>query len=311
MSEPGAEKLYYVHVNQPVANVGVAVVASSPGSLVEPWFLGSRNENDVQGYTGTPVNANSLTRNYHLDVGVAGAVFPREKRYYVSVDSGSDAFTGRSLPGAYLLRSWINDVTPPHFKLLTRRVTMGRPMIAARVTDSGSGVDPLSLVIEYRRRVLLGAAFYDPTSGLALFPIPRSAPPVVRGLYRGAALASDNQETKNIDQIGVNILPNTTIKRVNVRGVRGATVIWLLPLGTSCLKGRTGLAVTAAAPGKIKRVVFFDGSRRIATVRRGTLGLYNTFWQTRSVRKGLHRLKVAVEWRSGTVKAVRTVKLCR
>ena len=311
MSEPGAEKLYYVHVNQPVANVGVAVVASTPGSLVEPWFLGSRNENDVQGYTGTPVNANALTRNYHLDVGVAGAVFPREKRYYVSVDSGSDAFTGRSLPGAYVLRSWINDVTPPHFKLLTRRVTLGRPMIAARVTDSGSGVDPLSLVIEYRRRVLLGAALYDPTSGLALFPIPRSAPPVARGLYRGAALASDNQETKNIDQIGVNILPNTTIKRVNVRGVRGATVTWLLPLGTSCLKGRTGLAVTAAAPGKIKRVVFFDGSRRIATVRRGTLGLYNTFWQTRPVRKGLHRLKVAVEWRSGTVKAVRTVKLCR
>jgi hypothetical protein len=184
-------------------------------------------------------------------------------------------------------------------------------MIAARVTDSGSGVDPLSLVIEYRRRVLLGAALYDPTNGLALFPIPRSAPPVARGLYRGAALAADNQETKNIDQIGVNILPNTTIKRVNLRGTRSPTVTWLLPLGTSCLKGRTTLAVAASATGKIKRVIFFDGKRRLISVIRGNLGLYTATWQTRPIHKGFHKLRVVLESRRGTARAVRNVKLCR
>ena len=132
----------------------------------------------------------------------------------------------------------MNDVTPPKFKLLTKRVVAGRPLLAARVTDLGSGVDPLSLVIEYRNNVLLGASLYDPASGLALFGIPRSAPPVRRGLFKGAALAADNQESKNVDQIGANVLPNTTIKRVNVRGTTRPTVTWLLPLRDVLCEGK-------------------------------------------------------------------------
>src|SRR5262249_60767387 len=64
MTESGAEKLYYVHVSQPVANLGVAVVAASPGAVIDPFLLGSRSENDVQGYAGTPVGANALTSDY-------------------------------------------------------------------------------------------------------------------------------------------------------------------------------------------------------------------------------------------------------
>jgi minor extracellular serine protease Vpr len=311
MDESGAEKLYYLHINQPLANAGVAVVGASAGALIEPWFLGSRNENDVQGYAGTPVAANVLSADYRLNVGVAGAVFPREKRYYVAVDSGRDVFTGRSLAGRYLLRSWVNDVTPPRFKLLTRRVTAGRPLLAARVTDAGSGVDPLSLVIQYRPRVLLGAALYDPSSGLALFPIPRSAPPVRRGLFKGAALAQDNQETKNVDQIGANVLPNTTIKRVNLRGTRRPAVTWLLPLGTSCVKGRTPLAVAASAGAKITAIRFFDGRRLIRTVRRGTVGLYTATWQSRRAKRGPHKLRVVVSSRGGSALARRNVRVCR
>ena len=312
MDENGGETLYYLHINQPVANVGVAVVGASAGAVIEPWFLGSRNENDVQGYAGTPVDANVLTPDYRIDVGVAGAIFPREKRYYVSVDSGRDIFTGRSLAGAYVLRSWVNDVTPPRFKLLTKRVTAGRPTLAARVTDLGSGVDPLSLVIQYRPRVLLGAALYDPTSGLALFPIPRSAPPVRRGLFRGAAEAADNQETKNVDQIGANILPNTTITRIKLRGTARATVTWLLPLGTSsCLKGRTTLAVAASAPARIRAIRFYDGKRLIRTVRRGTAGLYLTNWQTRRAKRGRHKLRVVVVSRGRAIQARRNVAVCR
>ena len=311
MDESGADKLYSIHISQPVANVGAAIVGVSAGALVEPWLLGSRDENDVQGYAGTPVDANLMTDDYRLDIGVAGAVFPREKRYYVAVDSGRDIFTGRSLAGAYALRSWVNDVTPPRFKLLTKRVTVGRPLLAARVTDLGSGVDPLSLVIEYRQRVLLGAALYDPTSGLALFAIPRSAPPVRRGLFRGAALAADNQETKNVDQIGANVLPNTTIKRVNVRGTKRATVTWLLPLGTSCVKGRASLAVAASAPAGIKAIRFYDGRRLIKTVRRGSLGLFTARWQTRASKRGPHKLRVVVRSRGGSAQARRNVRVCR
>jgi hypothetical protein len=95
-----------------------------------------------------------------------------------------------------VLRSWLNDLTPPRFRLLTKRVTAGRPLLAARVTDLGSGVDPLSLVIEYRNNVLLGASLYDPSSGLALFGIPRTAPPVRHGLFKGAALAADNRSRR-------------------------------------------------------------------------------------------------------------------
>jgi minor extracellular serine protease Vpr len=311
MDESGGEKLYSLHVSQPVANVGVAVVASSPGSLVEPWLLGSRDENDVQGYAGTPVYANVLGGpEYELDVGVAGAVFPREKRYYVAVDSGRDSFTGRSFAGAYVLRSWQNDLTPPRFRLLTKRVAAGRPLLAARVTDLGSGVDPLSLVIEYRNNVLLGASLYDASSGLALFGIPRTAPPVRVGLFKGAALAADNQEAKNVDQIGANVLPNTTIKRVDIRGTTGPTVTWLLPLGTSCVKGTTPLDVAAAAPGNVRTVRFFDGKRLLKTVRKGTVGLYAASWRTRGAKPGPHKLRVVVQTRGRSVQARRNVRVC-
>ena len=67
---------------------------------VDPWFLGSPNERDVQGYAGTPVNVNELMLDFGIDIGAAGASFPKVQRFYVAVDSGSDTFTHRSLPGA-------------------------------------------------------------------------------------------------------------------------------------------------------------------------------------------------------------------
>jgi hypothetical protein len=311
MNENGKETLYSIHVNQPVANVGAAVIAASSGALPEPWFLGSRNENDVQGYSATPVDANLLTFDYRIDIGTAGVIFPREKKYYVALDSGTNIFTGTSLAGRYLLRSWVNDVTPPRMRILTRRVTAGRPMLAARVTDRGAGVDPLSLVIEYRPRVLLGAALYDPSSGLALFPMPRNAPPLQRGRFRGAAQAADYQEAKNVDQIGPNILPNTTTKRVRFVGTARPSITWLLPLGTSCLRGRTTLAVAGASTGRVRAVRFFDGGKRVATVRRGTAGLYAATWSTRKARKGHHVLSAVLDSAGGMARARLGVRICR
>ena len=175
VNEDGAEKLYRIRIDEPAVNVGAAVVASSDGSLVHPWLLGSPDENDVQGYPGTPVNVNNLTVDYPLDIGAAAAVFPRTKAYYVAVDSGRDEFTGRAPRRLYVLRSWVDDVRPPQVGLITSRVSAGRPTLALRVLDRGSGVDPYSLTIGYGR-ALVGAAAYDPATGVALFPLPAEAP---------------------------------------------------------------------------------------------------------------------------------------
>ena len=139
-NEPGAEQLYSLHVSAPAANAGVAVIAQSSNSLIDPWFLGSADENNVQGYAGTPVDANVLTFAYRADVEAAGTVFPLEKRYFISVDSGSDPYTGESFAGQYILRTWINDVSPPKIRFLTRVVTAGRPLLAARVVDAGAAL---------------------------------------------------------------------------------------------------------------------------------------------------------------------------
>ena len=311
MNESGSEQVYVAHVNFPVANIGAAVILSSENSLPEPWLLGSKDENDVQGYSGTPVNSNVLTFGYRLDVEAAGSVFPHPGRYYVAVDSGTDIFTGRSLAGEYILRSWINDVTPPRIRLLTKRVTAGRPLLVARVTDSGAGVDPLSLVIAYRR-VLLGAALYDPLSGLALFPIPTGAPTIPRGRIGATILASDYQEAKNIDQAGENILPNTRFRAVKLRGVRGPVVTWLVPNAGACLDRNQTLAVAANTSRPTLGVRFFDGRRKVAAVGRAAGGLYVVQWSTGSIRRGRHVLRAVVRERGGGhASATRVVRACR
>ena len=79
MNESGAEKLYVTSVNKPIVNLGVAVEASSSGSLIDPWFLGSPDERDVQGDSGTPVNVNNYMFDYSVDIGAAGSTFPKSK----------------------------------------------------------------------------------------------------------------------------------------------------------------------------------------------------------------------------------------
>ena len=125
---------------------GITALLSS-NAPIHPWFLSSLDENDVQGYAGIPVNSNGLMPDFLRNVGAAGGVFLPPGRYYVSVDSGRDFFTGRSLAGPYRLRSWVNDVRPPNITLITRRISAGRPTIVARVRDAASGVDPLSMLL--------------------------------------------------------------------------------------------------------------------------------------------------------------------
>ena len=315
MEEDGGEDVYVTHISEPVVNFGAAVIASSAGALVDPWLLGSFDENDVEGYAGTPVNVNSFTLNYQLDVGAAGAVFPRPKTYYLSVDS--PRIEGTLLGGRYLLRSWVDDVRPPAVTLVTRRVAAGRPAIIIRTHDpeivprSASGVDPTSLVLAYRG-VLVGASAYDASTGLAVFGLPPQAPAIPARPTRAILIAADYQESKNVTSPGGAVLPNTTFRNVTVRGTRGAAATWLFPRSGACLPKRARLLVAASATKRIRVVRFLDGKRRIAIVRRSVAGLYAATWTTTFAGPGRHVLRAVVVANGGErFTAERVARVCR
>ena len=315
VNEPGAEKLYTIQISVPVVNFGVSVVGQSANSEIDPWVLGSKNENDVQGYAGLPVNVNGFLYDYQSDAETAGVVFPLTKRYYVAVDSGSDRFTGQSLPGQYALKAWINDLTPPALKLVTTTLSAGRPVIVARARDAQSGVDPLSLVVQYNGNVLLGASAYDPTTGLALFVIPSNAPKITAGAKKKnwVISASDYQETKNVNTIGPNVLPNTTYRTAKVSVVAKPTVTWLVPNAGACLNTTTRLAVIAGSTKKLKNVVFEADSKKLASKKAdATTGIAFVDWKAKQAGRGKHVLRATVRDAAGrAATAIRRVRVCK
>ena len=272
MQEDGAEQVYSFDVKRPVANAGVSVLVQT-GS-VDPFFLGSRDESDVQGYAGTPVDVNTLTFDSGLPVSAAGVSFPRTQRFWVAVDSGRDRFDGASLAGSFILRSWTNDVTPPSLRVLTHRISQGRPTIVARTLDTQSGVDPFSLVLSYRN-VLIAPVAYDPLSGLAIFPLPRAAPELHRGRHVVVLASSDFQEAKNIDTPGSRLMPNTRTIGSRLNVVDGPAVSWLEPSSGTCVRQGDELLVTAGAPAGIERVQFRLDGHRIADAKRGPVQLWS------------------------------------
>ena len=311
MNEDGAEQVYTILIQNPVANVGVSVVDATSGAVIDPFMLGSLDENDVQGYAGTPVDVNNLTYGYPLDVGAAAAVFPRQQTFYISVDSRRDPFTGKLLAGKYLLRGWVNDVTPPAVQLVTTTVAAGRPTLVFRTLDGGSGVDPLSLAIGYKN-VVVGAAAYDPASGLAVFPLPAAAPKLTVGKIQPIVESGDYEETKNVNTVGDNIMPNTTFKRVALKVVSGPAVSWLAPTSALCVSGVERMVVGGSSTAAIRSVSFFDAARRIATKAKGTAGLYAADWPAKGRAKGKHTLRVVLTDTKGrTASASLNVRTCK
>ena len=311
MNEDGSEHLYYTDINQPVVNFGVSLLASSTGALIDPFVLGSKDENDVQGYTGTPTNVNGLTFDANIDIGAAGVQFPRLQRFFVSVDSRADEFTNRSQKGRYILNSWVNDLTPPAVRILTTRVTAGRPLIVAQAFDLGAGVDPLSLVINYNR-ALVGASLYDPLSGLIVFGIPAEAPKFKPGKTSTIVLASDYQEAKNVNTIGNELMPNTAFLQSRLTVVNGPTVTWIEPPAHVCAAKSEGLLVVADSTTKVSQVVFSDNGRPIGADKAGPGGVYSVTWHTSKLKRGVHRLTATVVDRSGRKAAAgRQLRVCK
>jgi subtilisin family serine protease len=311
MDESGAEHLYSLDIDEPVVNFGVSVLEETPGALVDPFVLGSKDENDVQGYAGIPTDVNSLTFDSQIDVGAAGAQFPRQQRFYVSVDSRSDPFTDKPLKGQYLLNAWVDDVTPPSIQLLTTRVTAGRPLIVAQAVDLGSGVDPLSLVIGYKQ-ALVGASQYDPESGLVVFGLPAAAPQLTAGKVPFAMEASDYQETKNIDTLGDEILPNTAFLGTKLTVVDGPTVSWIEPPAGVCALKHDQLTVVADSTKPLKQVAFDADGKRIGVDKNGPGGVYSHAWNTTKLKAGRHTLTATVTDASGRhASAGRMILVCK
>ena len=317
MLQDGAEDLYSVLIDEPVVNFGAAVWLSGAGALIDPWVLGSPDENDVQGQGATPINVNNFTFGYRFDVSAAGVTFPRPKRYWVSVDSGRDRFTGVPLHGPYVLKAWQNDVDPPLVGIVSARVTAGRPLVIARVLDypatgRNSGIDPSSLVLSYRR-ALVGASAYDPLTGYAIFGLPAAAPRIPVGRTNAQILAADFQEAKNVSTPGGSILPNTTVASIRLQGVAGPTVTWLDPERQQCVNNRRQrLLVAADSDKRLRMLTFFDGNKRIARVNGTAVQLYASTWATGRAKKGRHTLTVVVRDAAGReARATRRVRVCR
>jgi subtilisin family serine protease len=326
VNEDGKETVYSLDIQRQAVNAGVVVVRPaldvdasvidllSSAAPIHPWFLGSLDENDVLGYAGIPVNSNGSMPDFLFNTATAGGVFLPPGRYYVSVDSGRDPFTGRSLAGPYTLRSWVNDVRPPRVQLLTRRVSAGRPTVVAKVTDDKSGVDPLSLQLRFGtgQSFEVPARSFDPVTGIVVFNYPREAPLLAPGSSFMRIIAADFQETKNINTEGSNPMPNTRIFGIRLDVVNRPAVSWITPSRNACLPARARLQVVASSASVISSVGFFDGNRQIARVRRNTGGVYTFTWRTAGKRKGPHVLRaVASDVAGRESESPRTVRICR
>jgi hypothetical protein len=325
VNEDGRETVYALDLPRQVVNAGVVVVRPLPrlnasitaklssNAPIHPWFMGSLDENDVLGYAGIPVNVNGLMPDFLFNVATAGGVNLPAGRYYVSVDSGRDLFTGRPLAGRYVLRSWINDVKPPRVQLLTRRVSAGRPTVVARITDAKSGVDPFSLLLLFGSGFESSAASFDPATGIAAFAIPREAPQLSSGPAFMRIVASDFQETKNIsDTESASPMPNTRIFGIRLEVVNRPTVAWITPDQGACLAARQRLTVVANDNVSISSVGFFDGNRQIGRVRKSAGGFYGMTWGTTGKRRGPHVLTAIVsDVRGREAEAALPVRICR
>ena len=327
VNDDGKEKIYTLDITRQAVNAGVVVVRPAPkldasitallssNQPIHPWFMGSLDENDVLGYAGIPVNVNGSLPDFLYSIGTAGGVFLPPGRYYVSVDSGRDLFTGRSLAGPYTLRSWVNDVRPPTVRIVTRTLSSGRPTIVARITDAKSGVDPLALQLFFgpsARRSSVGATLFDPATGIAAFSVPREALALGPGTQFMQVVASDFQESKNINTDSDSPLPNTRFQGIRAQAVNGPTITWITPEKGKCLAARQKLLVVANDNVQISSVGFFDGNRQIGRVRKNVAGLYELTWRTGGKRKGAHTLTaVASDVRGREAEASQTVRICK
>jgi subtilisin family serine protease len=192
----GPEQVFRVVLHRAVANFGVVVTHRGRGVAIEPRVVAAGDENRLTSYAGLPINLNPYLIDFQDRVLAAGAIRPAAGVYDVVFDSPTTAGAG-----AYRFRFWLNDTTPPSVRLRARRVAP-EAGIVVRVSDSGAGVDPGSIVAwidgDERSTRLRGEAIVVSTAGLDA------------GRHRLRLQVSDYQETRNMENVPT-ILPNTRV----------------------------------------------------------------------------------------------------
>ena len=192
----GPEQVFTVRLTKPVANFGVAILSQSPGVAIQPRVVANDDENRLTGYPALPLNLNPYVRSFYAPAPAAGAILPAKGRYDVVFDSASSFDAGK-----FTFRFWINDVTRPAAKLLTRSVKPGG-VLRLRVTDLGSGVDPSSISASIDGIAARG------TYSRKKNRVTITTGALARGTHRLTFQVSDYQETRNMEDVGP-ILPNT------------------------------------------------------------------------------------------------------
>ena len=125
------------------------------------------------------------------------------------------------------------------------------------------------------------------------------------------ASAADFQEAKNVDSVGDELLPNTAFAGGPITVVEGPTITWLTPEIRECSTPSTALTVLAGSTAKVRSIQFLDGKKSIATVGRGTAGIYGTTWRRGGAAKGRHMLRAIVTDAKGRkAEAQRVVRVC-
>ena len=206
----GGEALYRFHLAKRAINMGVTVEPISGGGL-RPFVMRGLDENRVVGESGMPIDVGpSLTED---PVPSAGLYWAPAGDYAVSIDSA------RRRGGAFRLRFWMNDVTPP--ALGRMRVSDDARTLRIPVTDAGSGVDPRYLECALVRQ---GSSTDNPCrpdwnaqAGLATIAVGRLA----AGSYALAVRVGDYAESR--DALAIALSPQHVRTRVigltvNTRG---------------------------------------------------------------------------------------------
>ena len=196
----GPERVFRVDVARPIANFGVVVTSRAKGVRVEPRIVHAGNENRLTGFAALPFNLNPYLRGFEDPVLAAGVLRPGRGAYDVVFDGPS-----ASTAGAFAFRYWVDDVKPPALSFRTRVVKRGA-LLTIRATDTGSGVDASSLVLQVDGRPrgarVAAGTIRIPTAGLA------------RGRHSLVLQLSDYQETRNNENVP-RILPNTAFLRTS------------------------------------------------------------------------------------------------
>ena len=195
----GPERVFRLELDRPVANLGVAVTGAASGVRVEPRIVRDADENRLTGATSLPFVANPYLARFLEPVACAAALLPSPGLYAIVFDTPNAGAAGR-----FRFRLWIDDVTPPRIRRVSRIARGGR--LLARVSDAGAGVDPDG--ISYRidgRRAQAGRL----SGGVAVLDLPGGLRP---GRHRLVMSVSDRQEAKNNENVP-RILPNTSVLR--------------------------------------------------------------------------------------------------